>query len=215
MPSISVAPYPDLAVRSFGSAFPAPLGEMSSPDWLIKLLSLDTETPFTPTDEVRAAVRDLFRARGYKPTGRGKPAAEYLVRAATEGTLPSINLAVDLCNVVSLHSGIPISLVDLDLARDPFRVDVPEAGSDYIFNATGQSLKLDGLLCLIDAEGPCANAVKDSQRTKTHDGTNRTLTVMWGTERLDDRTERAEKWYRELCERAGASTTSAELTEKP
>ena len=64
----------------------------------------------------RKAGRDVLRNGKYKPTGRGKPAAEYLVRAAGEGKLGSINLAVDLCNVVSLHSGLPISVVDLDRA---------------------------------------------------------------------------------------------------
>ena len=30
-------------------------------------------------------MRELLRYGGYKPTGRGKPASEYLVRAAGEG----------------------------------------------------------------------------------------------------------------------------------
>jgi hypothetical protein len=46
---------------------------------------------------VRAAVRDMLRPGGCKPTGRGKPASEYLVRAASEGQLAPINLAVDAC----------------------------------------------------------------------------------------------------------------------
>ena len=39
---------------------------------------------------------------------------------------------------------------------------------------------LPDLLVLCDAEGPCANAVKDAQRTKTHDGTSQTLSILWG-----------------------------------
>jgi DNA/RNA-binding domain of Phe-tRNA-synthetase-like protein len=82
---------------------------------------------------------------------------------------------------------------------------VAPAGASYVFNASGQSIDLEGLLCLFDAEGPCANAVKDSQRTKTQGDTRRTLTVLWGTKALPGRTERAFSWYRELLERLGAA----------
>jgi DNA/RNA-binding domain of Phe-tRNA-synthetase-like protein len=97
---------------------------------------------------VRVAVRDLLRHGGYSPTGRGKPASEYLVRAASEGALRSINLAVDACNAVSLHSGFPISVVDLARAREPFRIGIAPPGASYVFNASGQTIDLAGLLCL-------------------------------------------------------------------
>lgn len=156
-------------------------------------------------DAVRAAVRALLRFGGYKPSGRGKPASEYLLAAAAEGTLGSINLAVDLCNVVSLHTGLPISVIDLDRAQPPLSIAIPTAGTSYVFNASGQEIRLDGLPCLCDAQGPCANAVKDSQRTKTHAGTTTVLAVVWGTAALGDRTARTVAWYRELSERCGAS----------
>jgi hypothetical protein len=35
--------------------------------------------------------------------------------------------------------------------------------------------------------------------------TRRTLTVLWGSKGLGDRTARALDWYRELLERAGAT----------
>ncbi|MHB8872117.1 MAG: phenylalanine--tRNA ligase beta subunit-related protein, partial [Myxococcaceae bacterium] len=168
------------------------------------LLSLRAQAPLSSDDAVRAAVRDLLRHGGYKPTGRGKPASEYLVRAAGEGALGSINVAVDACNAVSLHSGLPISLVDLDRAKPPFKVAIAPAGAKYVFNASGQEIDLEGLLCLFDEEGPCANAVKDSQRTKTHPGTTRTLAILWGAKALGDRTRRAAEWYRGLLEELGA-----------
>ena len=117
----------------------------------------------------------------------------------------SINLSVDLCNAVSLASGVPISVVDLDLAEAPLRVGVCETGS-YVFNASGQEIRLDGLLCLFDGVGPCANAVKDSQRTKTHPGTLRSVSVLWGASSEADTVEATLSWYRELCERAGIQT---------
>jgi DNA/RNA-binding domain of Phe-tRNA-synthetase-like protein len=202
---LTVDPHPSLDTLSFTTTFPASLGASPSPQWLVALLRSDAAAPLSSDDTVRGAVRDMLRHGGYKPTGRGKPASEYLVRAAGDGSLGSINTAVDACNAVSLHSGLPISVVDLDRATQPFRVGIAPEGAQYVFNASGQTIDLAGLLCLFDAEGPCANAVKDAQRTKTNADTRRTLTVLWGAKALGDRTARAFAWYRELLERAGAT----------
>ncbi len=202
---LTIDPHPLLDALAFTTAFPAPLSALPSPEWLSALLKPDASAPLSSDDAVRTTLRDVLRHGGYKPTGRGKPASEYLVRAAGEGSLASINAAVDACNAVSLHSGLPISVVDLDRAKAPFRIGIAPEGAQYVFNASGQSIDLAGLLCLFDAEGPCANAVKDAQRTKTTADTRRTLTVLWGARALGDRTARAFAWYRELLERLGAT----------
>lgn len=203
---ITIENHPLLRIRAFTTEFPEPLGELPSPEWLTSLLRLESASPFTPEESVRTAVRDLLRHGGYKPTGRGKPASEYLVRAAGEGTLGSINLGVDACNAVSLHSGFPISVVDLARATPPFRIAIAGEGESYVFNAAGQQIDLAGLLCLFDAAGPCANAVKDSQRTKTEPATRGTLSVIWGVTGNEGRLAEAERWYREVLDRAGAVT---------
>lgn len=205
---LTVDPHPLLDVHAFVTNFPRPLGVMPSPPEVIALLSLMAPAPLHSDDSVREAVRNLLRHGGFKPTGRSKPASEYLLRAIAENKLASINAAVDVCNIVSLHSGMPISVVDLDRAHGPFRVGIAPVGASYIFNASGQSIDLGGLLCLFDAEGPCANAVKDAQRTKTTEQTRRTLSAVWGTAVLPGRAEQTEKWYRELLESVGASTES-------
>ncbi|HYO53365.1 phenylalanine--tRNA ligase beta subunit-related protein [Archangium sp.] len=202
---LTVDSHPLLDTVVFTATFPSPLSAGPSPEWLVALLKLEAPAPLRADDAVRSAVRDLLRHGSYKPTGRGKPASEYLVRAAGEGTLGSINAAVDACNAVSLHSGLPISVVDLDRAKEPLRIGLAPAGASYVFNASGQTIDLGGLLCLFDAEGPCANAVKDAQRTKTQADTRRTLTVLWGTKTLPGRTEQSFTWYRELLERLGAT----------
>jgi DNA/RNA-binding domain of Phe-tRNA-synthetase-like protein len=204
--TLTVDPHPSLELIAFTTVFPKPLGETPSPAWLTALLSLDAEAPLKRSEEVRKAVRDLLRHGGYKPTGRGKPASEYLVRAAGAGSLAGINAAVDVCNVVSLHSGLPVSVVDLDRAAPPFRVGIAGEGARYVFNAAGQEIRVEGLLCLQDAGGPCANAVKDAQRTKTHAGTRRTLTLIWGTNAFPGRAAEAAAWYRDLLARLGATT---------
>ncbi|MBL8858405.1 MAG: hypothetical protein JNL28_07880 [Planctomycetes bacterium] len=195
---LTVHAHPLLEIAAFETRFAAPLEAVPTPESVRVLATLSAAAPFATDDAVKKAVRDLLRQAGYKPTGRGKPASEYLLGAAAEAPLPAINIAVDACNVVSLHSGLPISVVDLDLVREPLAVRVAESGAAYVFNASGQTIDLSGLLCLCDADGPCANAVKDAQRTKTHAGTRRTLSIVWGTRALPGRAQQVANWYRGL-----------------
>jgi DNA/RNA-binding domain of Phe-tRNA-synthetase-like protein len=208
---IQVDHHPTLRPAAFTTLFPDPLGELPVPDQVIDLLDLDADAPVQRDEELRLAVRDMLRHWGHKPAGRGKPASEYLVRAVDRGELNSINLAVDVCNVVSLHSGFPIALVDLDRARPPFRVTPGAPEESYVFNVSGQEMSLKGLICLRDSEGPCANPVKDAQRTKTDETTTRTLTILWGVEGFGRQVERGVSWYREMLEELGASTRPVEV----
>ena len=210
---MKIESHPLLDLRAFTTTFPRPLGETPTPADILALLSLHADAPFISDDAVREAVRDLLRHGGFKPAGRSKPASEYLVRAVDGGGLGSINAAVDVCNIVSLHSGLPISVVDMAKAKPPFGVGIAPAGSSYVFNASGQTIELTGLLCLCDADGPCGNAVKDAQRTKTDVSTTQTLTVIWGSYALPDRAARAEIWYRQLLHQLGASTM--EVVQEP
>ena len=196
-------PHPLLRPAAFTTVFPGALGELATPEWVMDLLDLEADVPIHRDEALRMRVRDMLRHWGHKPAGRGKPASEYLLRAVDRGELGSINLAVDVCNVVSLHSGFPIALADLDRAHPPFRVAPGPADGRYVFNASGQEMSLRGLICLYDAEGPCGNPVKDAQRIKTGDDTTRTLTVVWGAEGFQDQRDQAVGWYRELLEGAG------------
>ncbi len=200
------SPHPLASCGAFTTVFPRPLGEIETPAEILRLLVLDAPAPLERDERVRTLVRDLLRHGGYKPTGRGKPSSEYLVRAVSEGALGPINLAVDACNAVSLASALPISVIDLALAREPFSIALAEEGSSYVFNPSGQTIDLSGLLCLFDADGPCANAVKDAQRTKTSPATRRTLSIVWSVRGLEERLERAVPWYRELLQESGAVT---------
>jgi len=183
---------------------------MPAPSSLIALLATDAPALLHTDDAVRTAIRALLRHGGFRPTGRSKPASEYLLNAVRERRLGSINLAVDACNAVSLHSGVPISVIDLDHAREPFHVRVAAPDLSYVFNASGQAMELGGLLCLFDAGGPCGNAVKDAQRTKTTPDTRKTLSLVWGSVTLPGRAAEAERWYRTLLEEQGAMTFDAD-----
>lgn len=158
-------------------------------------------------DGVKGAVRALLRQGGYKPSGRSKPASEYLVGARAEGRFPSINPLVDVCNLVSVTSGLPISVVDLELTRGGLAIVVCPAGTSYVFNPSGQTIDASGLLALADEEGPAGTPVKDAQRTKTHAGTRTTISIVWGTRALPGRTAATTAWYRALTEKVLGATT--------
>jgi DNA/RNA-binding domain of Phe-tRNA-synthetase-like protein len=203
---LTVDSHPMLDLAVFAATFSRPLGELTTPPDVVALFDPKAPAPLASDDEVRTSVRALLRHSGFKPAGRSKPASEYLQQAAQTGALQPINLGVDVCNAVSLHCGLPMSVIDLDKARPPLRVGVAPSGSSYVFNASGQTIDLEGLLCLFDADGPCANAVKDAQRTKTDANTRRTLTLIWGTTALPGRAARAEAWYKDLLAACGATT---------
>ncbi len=185
--------------------FPAPLGALADAPDLPALVARGR--PDVLADDIDPTiVRALLRHSGFKPAGRSKPASEYVRAAIPEGRLDAINAAVDACNAASYWSGLPISVIDLDRATPPLRVGVAPSDTTYVFNASGQEIRVDGLLCLFDALGPCANAVKDSQRTKTSPETTRTLTVIWGSTALPGRATATAAWYRAVLAEAGATT---------
>jgi DNA/RNA-binding domain of Phe-tRNA-synthetase-like protein len=142
------------------------------------------------TDAFRKDVRDVFRNGSYKPTGRGKPASEYLVRAAAGDGFPRINAVVDACNYLSLKTLYPISIWDPDrVGSRIFRFRLGAAGETYVFNPGGQEVALEDLIvgCVCADEGdpgePIVNAVKDSQRTKTSDNTSRVVAAIYAPRR--------------------------------
>ena len=205
MVEVQVDAHPLLAAHFLEATWPAPLGALPSPAWLLDLQRLDGgAVPFTVTDTERQAVRDLLWHGGFKPSGRSKPCAEYIRAAAERDAFPVINGAVDATNLACLHGALPVSTVDIERLSLPLRIGIAPAGASYVFNASGQEIALGGLLCLFDAQGPCANAVKDAQRAKTTDETRRTLTVVWGTSALPGRTEAVAAWLAEVFVRLGA-----------
>jgi len=178
-----------------------PLGKLDSTDLFGRWKREEIEVPFTvDRDFIKGTVRSLLRVGGFKPAGRSKPASEYLIKAYEGGFISSINAAVDVCNVVSYHSGLPISVVDADRLEGALRLRHCPPDTNVIFNLSGQELRMDGLISLWDEKGPSACAVKDSQRTKTGAETTRVLTLVWGSHDLDGLTEETAGWFERLME---------------
>lgn len=188
--TVHVAPHPLLDAGAFVARFVQPIVGTQ--------LVRPASAPFSTSEEIKTAVRALLRHGGFKPSGRSKPASEYLVAAAAEGRFPTINAGVDACNIASLHAGLPISLVDVDKLDGELSIRIAPDGTSYVFNPSGQTIDVSGLVCLYDAQGPTGTPVKDAQRTKTHDGTTAALSIVWGTTALPGRTAEVTRWYREL-----------------
>lgn len=138
-------------------------------------------------EENRRAARDMLRNGTYKPTGRGKPASEYLLRAAehNSGSFPRINSPVDVCNYLSLRFVVPISLWDLDRAgSNAFVFRLGRSDEAFAFNDAGQQIHLKDLLigCRVRDEvdqTPIVNPVKDSALTKTTSSTQRVAACIY------------------------------------
>ena len=137
---------------------------------------------------IKAAVRDLLRGHGYKPTGRGKPASEFLARAAADGAFPRISNVVDINNLVSLESCLPISVFDLDRARGSaagLEVRRGHPGESFVFNTSGQAIEIAGLPGVARVGGEAiGNPVKDSMLAKVGEDTERVLAVIYGSARV-------------------------------
>jgi DNA/RNA-binding domain of Phe-tRNA-synthetase-like protein len=149
----------------------------TSPDALVAqlaaLTALRASEDFPPA-AIKDAVRGMLRSGGFKPAGRQKPASEYLAQAARESRFPSINGPVDCNNLLSLETGLPISLLDADEFGGAAFVRICAAGEAYLFNASGQEMDISGLMCVCASDGtPLGNPVKDSMRGKLKDGTRR------------------------------------------
>lgn len=132
---------------------------------------------------LKTAVRGILRYKSYKPSGRSKPSSEYLLAAALDGSFPLVNAPVDVNNAVSLESGYPASIFDLDLCGTSLLLRRGYAGESYVFNLSGQIIDLEDLLCVCRADGttwiPCGNPVKDSMATKTNESTRNVVAVVY------------------------------------
>lgn len=176
-----------------------------------------------PEEKVRAAIRDLLRRGGFKPTGRSKPASEYLAKSAAGDAFPRINNLVDVNNLVSLRTGWPCSILDLDLAcasgGETIELRLGRKDERYVFNPAGQSIDVAGLICLArPGKEAIANAVKDSMSTKTHAATRRVLLVTYASRRIASEEEVASRMREAgalLRDHAGATTVDAGVVADP
>jgi DNA/RNA-binding domain of Phe-tRNA-synthetase-like protein len=125
------------------------------------------------------ATRELYRRLGKDPSRyRGSP--EALLRRVRAGKeLYRIHNVVDVINLVSLRTLLPIGLYDSARLRPPLVFRRGEAGEAY--DGIGkEQLNLEGLPLLADAEGPFGSPTSDSRRTMVTGDTREVLAVVFG-----------------------------------
>jgi DNA/RNA-binding domain of Phe-tRNA-synthetase-like protein len=155
---------------------------------LASLLAIRSDDLPPHLEAVRLESRNMLRNGVYKPTGRGKPASEYLLRATQDpASFPRVNWPVDVCNFISLKYLVPISIWDVDAAGSLdylFRLGHP--GEEYVFNAAGQVISLQDLAvgCSLSPNDgpdgtPIVNPVKDSMSTKTASTTRNVVAAVY------------------------------------
>lgn len=157
-------------------------------DELSQIESALRADPARFSETTRTAIRDVLRRGGYKPTGRGKPASEFLLGQALGEGVARINGLVDLNNLVSLRHAHPISVFDATLLGPDTAVRFGRAGESYVFNASGQSMDIAGLpvVCRGPEREAVGNAVKDSMLCKVHAETRHVLFVVYGSRSLPE-----------------------------
>jgi DNA/RNA-binding domain of Phe-tRNA-synthetase-like protein len=179
----SLEPSPVHAALVWASGLPGCPPTRAIPEFLQELLDRVRAGEELAPAARKAAVRDMLRHGAYKPAGRSKPASEYLLGAALALEFPLVNGPVDVNNAVSLRWGYPASI--FDAARSGWELLLRRGlpGERYAFNASGQTIELNDLLCVCGKAGgtwvPCGNPVKDSMATKISPATADVVAVIF------------------------------------
>ena len=170
-----------------------------SPEELLaemKLRALEIERLPFPRSVLESPQIEMTR-RAYKVLGkdpaRYRGSAEALLRRVVAGKgLPQINVVVDIINLVSVESGLPVGLYDAAHVRGDVVFRAGGAGETY--KGIGKyDLNLEGLPLFADDQGPHGSATSDSERTMVTAKTEGILAVIvsfGGAEGLDRWTQR-------------------------
>lgn len=217
----SLVPWPAQFALIWAEGIRTPEPTAETPSFLAPLLSSvraagDEAVPA----EVRQRVRKMLRYGKYKPSGRSKPASEFLLRAALNETFPLVNGPVDVNNAISLESGFPGSVFDADLSGRRLQIRRGLPGESYVFNPSGQTIDLEDLL-LVCRKGeagwePCGNPVKDAMTTKIHPDTRAVVAVLYAPP--DEPRSAVETWaqrYADLLETHCAADAAGWLMMSP
>lgn len=143
------------------------------------------------------SARAAYKALGKDPA-RYRGSAEALLRRVIAGKgLPRINAVVDIINLISVESRMPIGLYDLAHVSGDIVFRAGRAGETY--KGIGKyDLNLEGLPVFSDALGPHGSPTSDSERTMVTSQTKNALAVIisfGGKEGLDRWTQRMSELF--------------------
>jgi DNA/RNA-binding domain of Phe-tRNA-synthetase-like protein len=154
------------------------------------------------------ATRAAYKALGKDPA-RYRGSAEALLRRVIAGKgLPRVNAVVDIINLVSVESRLPIGLYDLAHVQGDIVFRAGRAGETY--KGIGKyDLNLEGLPVFCDALGPHGSPTSDSERTMVTSRTKHVLAVIisfGGNEGLDHWMQRMSKLFARYASGTGCET---------
>ena len=123
------------------------------------------------------ATRSGYKALGKDPA-RYRGSAEALIRRVIAGKgLPRIHAVVDIINIVSVESRLPIGLYDLAHIRGDITFRAGRPGETY--KGIGKyDLNLEDLPVFADAIGPHGSATSDSERTMVTLETKKVIAII-------------------------------------
>jgi len=154
------------------------------------------------------ATRAAYKVLGKDPA-RYRGSAEALLRRVIAGKgLPRINAVVDIINLVSVESRLPIGLYDLTYVQGDIVFRTGRAGETY--KGIGKyDLNLEGLPVFCDTIGPHGSPTSDSERTMVTSETKNVLAVIisfGGKESLDRWTQRMSELFMQYASGSGCET---------
>ena len=165
--------YVSARVRTYDS--PAPLiEEMKSRE--IEILKLPDPRSVLESSKI-TATRSGYKALGKDPA-RYRGSAEALLRRLISGKgFPHINCVVDVINLVSVESRLPIGLYDSTHIKGDITFRAGHPGETY--KGIGKcDLNLEGLPVFCDAEGPHGSPTSDSERTMVTPATEQVVAII-------------------------------------
>ena len=123
------------------------------------------------------ATRSAYKALGKDPA-RYRGSAEALLRRVIAGKgLPQINSVVDVINLVSVDSRLPVGLYDSAHIQGDIVFRAGRAGETY--KGIGKyDLNLEGLPLFADSQGPHGSPTSDSERTMVTAATKQVLAIL-------------------------------------
>jgi DNA/RNA-binding domain of Phe-tRNA-synthetase-like protein len=124
-----------------------------------------------------SATRAAYRALGKDPA-RYRGSAEALLRRIISGKhFPGINCVVDIINLVSVESRLPIGLYDLAKIQGDIIFRAGRKGETY--KGIGKfDLNLEDLPVFCDAAGPHGSPTSDSERTMVTSSTENVAAIL-------------------------------------
>jgi DNA/RNA-binding domain of Phe-tRNA-synthetase-like protein len=137
--------------------------------------------------DIQAKVRNMMKIGGYSPSGRNRPASEFLLRElAQTGSFKYINNIVDINNYLSMKTMLPMSIFDTGRMNGAVVIRIGDPGEGYVFNNEGQVVDVKRLIVCCEEQPdytsiPIGSPVKDSMQTKIFQPCEQLLAVIYST----------------------------------